>query len=570
MSHLKELISNNKLFLFLAGIFLLGAVLRFYSLGSVPVGFHRDEAFLGYNAYSILQTGKDITGNFLPVHLESFLYSPAGYSYFSIPFIFLFGLSEFSIRFASALFGSLTIIITFFLVRNLFQNYEKIEILALFSSFFLAISPWHITLSRVSTESTIVVFFLSLGVLFYTYWVRQGKKLFFFASIFSFAITLLTYQAPRAFLPLFLPLLFIVFFKSKKKFALSVTALFIAVIIPVILILSSYNLSERIRMLSILQHPGTQLILNEQIREDGTSDTPLILTRAFHNKPVGYLNTFSQNYFKHFSYDFLFTDAGLPDRYRVNMMGLLYFFEIPLLLFGIYRLIHLKKEGLFIIGWILLVPLGTALTFDDVPNLQRTLLIFPALSMVSALGFMEISNLIKKIRIKKLFYTVSLVVFIYFLSFYLHQYYVHQINHRPWYRQEGYKELVEKVNGLSPKYQKIIITDFESAPEIFFLFFNKYDPSRYQKETTKFRGREYKNWSFDKYRFVSYCALGSKFVWDPIAKKDIEVVRGEKNVLYINHSECREVTKNVEVIDEIKRNDGTLVFKILEYKKNVK
>lgn len=92
-------------------VFSIGIILRFYNLGEVPVSLHRDEAFLGYNAYSILKTGKDMSGNFLPIHLESFFFSPAGYSYFSIPFIALFGLSQFSIRFASALFGSLNILL---------------------------------------------------------------------------------------------------------------------------------------------------------------------------------------------------------------------------------------------------------------------------------------------------------------------------------------------------------------------------------------------------------------------------------------------------------------------------
>src|SRR5438477_13015460 len=95
-------------------IIFLGFSLRFYKLGEVPVGFHRDEAFFGYNAYSILKTGREMAGNVLPLHLQSLLYSPAGYSYASIPFIFLFGLNEFAVRFAGALFGSLTIIIVYF------------------------------------------------------------------------------------------------------------------------------------------------------------------------------------------------------------------------------------------------------------------------------------------------------------------------------------------------------------------------------------------------------------------------------------------------------------------------
>ena len=77
---------------FLVTIFLLTLFLRFYNLGVVPSSFHRDEAFLAYNGYSILKTGRSMSGEFLPLHLKSFIYSPAGYSYFSTPFLFIFDL----------------------------------------------------------------------------------------------------------------------------------------------------------------------------------------------------------------------------------------------------------------------------------------------------------------------------------------------------------------------------------------------------------------------------------------------------------------------------------------------
>src|SRR3989344_3869424 len=106
---MKKLFSKKKIGIIIL-IFIIACILRFYRLGEVPVGLHRDEAFLGYNAYSIFRTGKDMSGDFLPLHLRSFLFSPAGYSYLSIPFIAIFDLSSFSIRFASAIFGSLTIL----------------------------------------------------------------------------------------------------------------------------------------------------------------------------------------------------------------------------------------------------------------------------------------------------------------------------------------------------------------------------------------------------------------------------------------------------------------------------
>ena len=43
----------------LIGILLLAAGLRLWNLGNIPPHLTPDEASLGYNAYSILKTGKD-------------------------------------------------------------------------------------------------------------------------------------------------------------------------------------------------------------------------------------------------------------------------------------------------------------------------------------------------------------------------------------------------------------------------------------------------------------------------------------------------------------------------------
>jgi uncharacterized membrane protein len=48
----KNAMSKKLTLIIITLIILGGAILRFYNLGQVPHGFHRDEAFLGYNAYS--------------------------------------------------------------------------------------------------------------------------------------------------------------------------------------------------------------------------------------------------------------------------------------------------------------------------------------------------------------------------------------------------------------------------------------------------------------------------------------------------------------------------------------
>lgn len=564
----------KKQYLFLALIFALGIFLRFYKLGDVPIGLHSDEAYFGYNAYSILKTGREMTGNFLPLNLKSFLFSPAGYSYAAIPFVALFGLSAFSVRFASALFGSLTIIVAFFLVCQLFKPFKNKEYIALATVFFLAISPWHINLSRVSTEAVLVVFFISLGTLFYLLWEERNKYYFLILSLLAFAVNILIYQAARSFLPLFLPLLFVVFTKKifTKKNILPIAGFILLIVVPVLLILKSPELSLRIRTLSIFENPQTQLVLNEQAREDGISGINSIESRYFHNKITNYSLTFLDNYFQHFSYEFLFTDSGLPIRYKVPGMGLLYLFELPLLLLGVWRIIRLDKRlAIFVIGWILLVPIGSALTFDDVPNLQRTVIVFPALSLIVALGFVylidELKKKIKKEYILKIAYILLFCVAFYNFSYYLHQYYVHQIVHRPWYRQEGYKELVNEINKYSPDYSKIVITNAQVNPTIFLLFYDSYDPTKIQKVIESYKGVNYGDVSFSKYQISQEpCPVREEILTDTATGLNYKFITGEKGILYVDDGTCKIPSGKVMLLSQIRRADNTLVFQLVTLK----
>src|SRR3990172_4288765 len=113
----------------LLAIIILAVVLRFYRLGTTPPSLYWDEASLGYNAYSILTTGRDEHGEFLPI--ARFIafgdYKPPGYIYATVPSIALFGLNEFAVRFPSALAGTLTVLLTYLLVQELFNNKLNIK-----------------------------------------------------------------------------------------------------------------------------------------------------------------------------------------------------------------------------------------------------------------------------------------------------------------------------------------------------------------------------------------------------------------------------------------------------------
>ena len=102
-------------------ILMLAAVLRFYQLGQIPPSLNWDEVSNGYNAYSILKTARDEHGNFLPLTFRAFGdYNPALSVYTLVPSIALFGLNEFAVRFPSALLGTLTVLLTYLMVKQLF------------------------------------------------------------------------------------------------------------------------------------------------------------------------------------------------------------------------------------------------------------------------------------------------------------------------------------------------------------------------------------------------------------------------------------------------------------------
>ena len=142
-------------------ILLLSLGLRVWQINSFPSGLNADEAALGYNAYSLLTTGKDEHGHPWPVNLESFGdFKPAGYAYLLMPFIKVLGLNEFAVRLPSAIFGILGVLGIYLLTKSLYltpnpppnlgegEPIRVGEVPGLLSALLLAISPWHLHFSR--------------------------------------------------------------------------------------------------------------------------------------------------------------------------------------------------------------------------------------------------------------------------------------------------------------------------------------------------------------------------------------------------------------------------------------
>jgi len=207
----------TKVFLFL--VFLLGVFAFFYKLGEIPAGLYIDEALPGYNAYSILLTGKDEYGKFFPLVFRFYgSFNPPLYTYLSVIPIWIKGLDIFSVRFISALAGlGSAFIVYYFLKLKGFTKNKHIPILVLL---FTIISPWLLLHSRVGYEVSLGLFLFSLGVYFSWKGLTKRSNLiygFIFLSISTYAA-----YTQRFIVPLFIAgFLFIfrdkLFGKKKSK-----------------------------------------------------------------------------------------------------------------------------------------------------------------------------------------------------------------------------------------------------------------------------------------------------------------------------------------------------------------
>lgn len=535
---------NKKLLLIF--VLFLAAFLRFYQLAQLPPGFHIDEVTVGYNAYSLMKTGKDENGNFLPLYIDSFGdFRPAGYFYLTIPAIKIFGLNELAVRFPSALFGALTVFLTYFLVKEIFAK----EYPALLASFLLAISPWHIIVSRATSETSVALFLIVLGVYLFLLGVKKIKLIYFLFTLTCFFISFYMYHAPRVFIPLLaFGLLGLCWQKLKtKKIKLLVFGFLIACFLISLLVIFGGQGTGRVKQVGIFNYPGVQLRLDEQIREE-KSGLNIFLVRLFHNKLVNYGLEALSNYGEYFSLDFLLIKGGLPIRYLIPEAGLLYLIELPFLFIGLFFVFKEKKRLSFLpVYWLLVSPIAASLTFEDVPNIQRAFFMLPSFQILAAYGFYKAGEIFKRKKLgRKLLISGSLLALVYNFSYFSHQYLVHQRVYRPWYRNYGLKEMVKALNELGSDYQKIILTRSHNDPYIYILFFNQYDPQRYQEQAHL---RVQERWEFENYIFSPR----------DCPSQMMEDVLGEENILFVDKGECREMPY-AQTLKTIYREDNTPVF----------
>jgi len=479
---------NKLLFLGLFFILLISGVLRFWNLSEYPIHLTIDEVAIGYNAYSILKTGRDEHGSFLPLAFKSTGdWKPPVLVYLMVPSVALFGLNEFGVRFPMALVGTITPFVVFLLIKKLSNNL----LLSFLTAFSLAISPWHIHYSRASFEAVVALFFLLLGTLFFLEG-KEGRKGLFLLSIIFLVLSMYAYHAERIFTPIFF--LMLVFLYRKEVFSLGKNLiLFLGIgflfFLPLLLMMLDPRGQTRAKMTFISQDI-------EISRELHLPEEKLSLTQKILDNNLLILGNFwIKRYLNYWDPRFIFFKGmklTLPD---CPDIGILHLFEIPFFIVGVLVFFFGKEKFIsaagkkLIIFWLLLGPFPASLANNDQHTL-RSLTTIPAFQFLIGVGLYFVwEKWVKNSIVRKILAgAIMFLMFIFSLFYYFDLYYIHHPFQFSEYYDYGYKEMSLFAWENQTKFERIIVDyNFGSlgpyltgVPHLYILFYGKYDPASYQ------------------------------------------------------------------------------------------
>lgn len=454
---LKICLEKNWLLVLISALFLFT---RLFLIQDIPSSIYWDEASIGYNAYSVLKTGKDEWGETLPLHFRAFgEFKLPVYVYSVLVSESVFGLNAFSVRLPSVLYGLMSVIGIYLLVMEISRNKE----ISVISSLLFSISPWYFIFSRTGYEASAGLTFFIWGI--YLFLKYKDKRIKIIFSIVSLLLSFYSYNSFRILVPISLVFIFgYQLFKNRKK------ELIISGLIVSLSLVPLYKLYKNDSGLSRLTTVGAK--------------TDIV-----------------SNYFKNFSFEYLFFKGDTNPRSQIPGQSQLYIIDSVFVLLGIY-FIYKKKDFKYLIPLIGLIvaPIPAAITREN-PHALRSILLAPVFSVIAAFGIYFFVSKFKKYKsilykvIPSIYMLFFVVLFLNFIVGYNKQ------TLSDW--QYEYKETFQnKTSGC--------IEDKYGQPYIFALFYQKTEPN-YFRDTKVLN--DVSDWgfstvkSFGNYEFEKQCDI---------------------------------------------------------------
>lgn len=456
-------------------VIILALVLRSYHVTSKPHDLYVDEVAIGWNAYSILKTGKDEYGVTLPLSFRSYGdYKLPVYIYLTTISEALLGKNALAVRLPAVLLGTFTVVVFMELLRLLTRSPHY----SLLGGLLLAISPWHLHFSRAGFEATASLLFVLLGM-YLILLDLEGKKRTLYWGLFCLIIALYTYHTPRLLVPLKLLTVYLLFPKQMANAFLRRKSI---IILPLLFLIT----------LPFISHAFSPSGLMRFQSESFLGDEPYEIVKNVEETTQWATSQLAKNYLVHFSLDFLFFAGDGIGRHSVRELGQTYLWQLPFFLLGlIVCLKNPTRTNRLFLAWLFISPMATIFT-RPTPHALRSLPEVIPLTHFVVVGILQVKE---KLKAHKRLAFMALALIAYNMALYLHIYYVHYPDRSSPDWQGGYKEAIEYATTHEREYQNIAFSKSFVRGYAFLYFYGNFDPWVLQKETARELG-------FGKYRFV--------------------------------------------------------------------
>ena len=480
-------LKTNKLFLV---IIIVATFLRLWKISEIPVALFGDELDVGYHAYSILKTGRDYQGNFMPLHFHSLAeWRTPLYLYASVPTVALFGISALGVRLPAALFGILSIFGIYLLANKLFD--KKRFSIGLVAAGIIAINPWHLQYSRAGFEVTMLLAFLIFGLHFFIKSLDDKGK-WLWLSVLLLTFTPWIYSTAKLFTPLLFIFLFLTYRKEILLFSKSslIKSVLVGLVVGVPIAVSTIfgGGSQRAAYTSVFTDPTLETEVGAARQFDAgvegdivVGNVPDVKSRLFHNKAEFWSSRITSNLLQAFSTDFLFIEGDPNLRHSPKGIGQFFKIEFLVLITGLIYFFRGKTDKNIkatVLFWLLAGVLPASLTRDGGNHATRLILVLPPLVFLMAHG---LSIIVIKLKSYMKFVTILyFVIWLLSFGFYLHNYYSHYpIDSERWWHA-GWKDAVDAIKENEESYDKVIISMKGEPAWMFFAANYSYDPFTWQ------------------------------------------------------------------------------------------
>lgn len=387
----KNFLFKDKNVVLLIVILVAAFLIRTVYLNQVPPGIANDEINIIINAQSFLKTGENIPGVVTGIFgtpkgdLNGGIHSEVS-SYLLMPFIALTGFVWPWVKLPFVFAGLGIVTLSFLIVRKLINTNA-----AMIASVVSALSPWTIFYGRSGYESILSSFFYLLGI----YLVLSLKK---WRILYAFPIFLLGmgsyFSAKTLMLPIIIvAVISVMLLKPKESKIPGVSLIIIAVLFMALYlpILKNTPAGSRFDELS-----NTKIVDLVNIKRTAALEQPA--ANLYENKIAEDLKYRIKASFGGFSLSYLFLD-GQPENIpslAIPDHAFLYLIDLPFILLGCFFLAKFYPKVLFLIGGLLTTTLiPNSLNLQGTTYSIRTVILFPVLSMVSAIGIYYVISLFK-------------------------------------------------------------------------------------------------------------------------------------------------------------------------------